>query len=172
MPVCAMKSRALKDAPSGRPHGPQSDAGGFAYDDYAFYLIAHVDHRYTLEMQAVLGADRFSRTEWRTLATLSSRDGVSIGELADITLLKRSTLSRVADRMEQQGLVVRTPRADDNRIVEVHITERGRSVFRNVLQVANRQYDRAVAGLSDADLKRLHRILRHMLGNLSRSPFA
>jgi DNA-binding MarR family transcriptional regulator len=162
----AMSARATKTKGKRRPHGPQSAKGGFAHDDYAFYLIAHVDHRYTL------GADRFSRTEWRTLAILSSQDGVSIGELADVTLIKRSTLSRVADRMEEQGLVIRKPRADDARIIEVHITERGRAFFQDILGVANRQYERAVEGLSDADLDRFHKTLRHMLDNLTRSPFA
>lgn len=168
----AMSDRASKSRGKRRPHGPRAAKGGFAHEDYAFYLIAHVDHRYTLEMQAALGADRFSRAEWRTLAILSSRDGVSIGELADVTLLKRSTLSRVADRMERQGLVTRKPREDDARIIEVYITERGRSVFQDILRVASRQYERAVEGLSDADLDRFYQTLRHMLANLNRSPFA
>lgn len=144
----------------------------FALDRYAFYLIGHVDLLYSVEMQKALGARKLGRPVWRTLVTLTQHPGLSIGEIADVTLLKRSTLSRVVDRMAADGLVRRSPREGDNRIVEVHITASGRALFDEIARVAAKQYARATDGLSRAEIDELCRMLRQMRDNLSRSPFA
>lgn len=143
----------------------------FSLESYPFYLIGHVDHRYTAEMHAAMGARALSRPVWRTLVTLDEKPGLSIGEIANITLLKRSTLSRVIDRMESEGLVERRLREADNRVVEAHLTEAGRKALARVSQVAAQQYARATKGLSEAEIAELVRMLRIMLDNLRRSPF-
>lgn len=158
-----------KDAPDS-----ETDFFGAGYDleQYALYLMAHVDHRYTVEMEAALGREKFARPKWRALASLSVRDGLSIGEMAEITLLKLSTLSRVAERMERDGLVRRQPRATDNRITEVTLTDKGRAEFQDILRVSRRQYTRATEGMDEAEVEQLCATLRKMLHNLQRSPFA
>ena len=145
---------------------------GFSLDQYPLYLMAHVDYRYTIEMEAALGRHKFTRPKWRALASLSLRDGLSIGEMAEITLLKLSTLSRVAERLEREGLVKRRPRPNDNRITEVLITEQGRQAFQEILQVSRRQYARATDGLTESEIEQLCATLNRMLRNLQTSPFA
>jgi DNA-binding MarR family transcriptional regulator len=156
----------LEDATEAADFGPD-----FRLETYPFYLIGHVDHRYTAEMQAAMGARALSRPVWRTLVTLDEKPGLSIGEIAEITLLKRSTLSRVIDRMEADGLVERRLRAGDNRVVEAHLTGAGRDALTRVSRIAAQQYARATEGLSEAEIAELVRMLRVMLDNLGRSPF-
>jgi len=168
---------ALDPRPSApASHKPETDGtffgDGYDLGQYPFYLMAHVDHRYTIEMEAALDGQTFSRPKWRTLASLSVRDGLSIGELSEITLLKLSTLSRVAERMERDGLVRRQPRAADNRITEVLITEKGRAEFQAMLRVSRQQYARATEGLAEEEIAQLCATLNKMLRNLHKSPFA
>lgn len=144
----------------------------FRLETYPFYLIGHLDQRYTAEMEAAMGAEAIGRPVWRTLLTLAQKPGLSIGEIADITLLKRSTLSRVVDRMAADGVVERRVRDADNRIIEVHITDAGLDALKAVSRIAARQYARATEGLSEAEIDELARMLRLMLDNLNRSPFA
>lgn len=142
----------------------------FRLEDYAFYLMGHVDHLYGQGLEQVLGSNKVSRAEWRSLAALAQYGRLSIGELADITLMKRPTLSRVAERLEIDGLVDRRVRPEDQRITDVTITDDGRQVFRNVLRVTGVQYARAIQGLEDSEISDLNRILRKMVRNLSESP--
>jgi len=144
----------------------------FRLSTYPFYLLGHLDHRYTEVMESALAERRLSRPMWRSLISLRDNGPRSIGQLADITLLKRSTLSRVVDRMERDGLVERRTDGDDLRIINVHITEAGQDALGHVIQVAGRVYARAIEGLSDRELNELVALLSRMLDNLSRSPYA
>jgi DNA-binding MarR family transcriptional regulator len=133
--------------------------------------MAHVDFRYNVEMEAALGRHKFSRPKWRVLASLTMRDNLSIGEMAEITLFKLSTLSRMAERLEREGLVTRQPRESDNRVTEVLITDLGRQAFQEILAVSHRQYARATKGLSLEEVEQMCVTMQKMLHNLQKSPF-
>ena len=151
---------------------PKIDHDLFAPDvrleNYPLYLIGHVDHRYSARMAATLSTQKISRPKWRCLLCLSKKNGQSISEIAEITLIERSTLSRVVDRMAADGLLRRQPRRSDARITEVHITAKGRLMLNEVLRVASAQYARTVDGLSASEIDSLCRTLKKMLENLTR----
>jgi DNA-binding MarR family transcriptional regulator len=148
---------------------PTRRDGRLDLENYAFYLISHADLRYGQAMQAALARHDLSRPKWRALGGLGHRNGQSIGELAALTLLKRSTLSRIVERLEREGLVTRRARARDRRNAEVHITAAGRKALARILEVTGRQYARATAGLSPGELDALCRMLRRLLDNLGAS---
>lgn len=150
----------------GRSEGPLR-RGVIDFDRYPFYLIAHADHRYSQAMQAALARRGLSRPKWRALGALGRRDGATIGALAAITLLKRSTLSRVVARLEREGLVRRRARAGDRRNVEVHITAAGRRALGEIMLVTAGQYRRAVAGVPAGEVERLCAVLRRVIANLA-----
>lgn len=147
---------------------PMARDGRLDLENYAFYLISHADLRYGQAMQAALTEHALSRPKWRTLAGLGDRNGQNIGELAALTLLKRSTLSRVVMRLEREGLVRRKPRPSDRRNAEVHITPNGRKALQQILRVTDAQYARATAGLKRAEVDRLCAMLRRILDNLAK----
>lgn len=159
-------TKAAASQPAGVAALPLRRDGRIDLENYAFYLISHADLRYGQAMQAALARQSLSRPKWRTLGGLGHRNGQSIGELAALTLLKRSTLSRIVERLEREGLVRRKARAADRRNAEVHITAAGRKALAEILRVTGRQYARAAAGLTRAEVDELCRMLRHMLDNL------
>ena len=52
-----------------------------------------------------------------------------MSELAESVLLSQSGVTRLVDRLEQAGLVARTPCAEDRRVMFAAITEEGRRVL-------------------------------------------
>jgi len=64
-------------------------------------------------------------TEWRVLASLEGSEGESIGTLSQLTLTKQPTLSKVVQRMENEGIVARTRVRADRRQTVVRITPKG-----------------------------------------------
>lgn len=104
---------------------------------------------------------------WRILATLSDRENLSIGDLAAIVLLKQPTLSKILDRMIEQGLVSRTPSRDDRRRVHVAITATGRILVEDLLVRAQAHEAEALAGYAAADVDALKQLLRSLIDRLS-----
>ena len=52
-------------------------------------------------------ASEFSISEWRVLATLTDSEGMSVGRLAQVSVSKQPTVTRLLDRIESKGYVER-----------------------------------------------------------------
>ena len=65
----------------------------------------------------------FTRSQWWVLTHLFRNDGVTQSELADILEVKKATLGRLLDRMEQKGWIRREGHAGDRRAKRVFLTE-------------------------------------------------
>ena len=94
-------------------------------DDYLPYLLAQASQRISGEFHREVNRAGLSVTEWRVLASLEGSDGESIGTLAQLTLTKQPTLSKVVQRMEAEGLVRRHGLRADRRQTLVRITPHG-----------------------------------------------
>lgn len=117
-------------------------AGRFA-DGYLAALLAQASQLISAEFHAVVRQAGLSVSEWRTLATLSDGAAVSIGRLAQITLLKQPTLTRLIDRMERRGQIARVPHEGDGRVTLVRITSAGRRKVSRLIRLA-RAHERRV----------------------------
>ena len=101
------------------------DAAGAFIDDYLAYLLARASHLISAEFHVVVRRARLPVLQWRVLATLADAQVSSIGEVADIVLVPQSTLTRVAARMVQAGLLLRAEDVADRRITRVRLSAKG-----------------------------------------------
>mgnify|MGYP000214368725 CR=1 FL=1 len=97
-------------------------------DDYLPYLLAQVSHRISAEFHREANQAGLSVTEWRVLASLEGSEGETIGALAELTLTKQPTLSKVVQRMEAEGLVQRFGVHTDRRQTRVRISPKGHAL--------------------------------------------
>jgi DNA-binding MarR family transcriptional regulator len=75
-----------------------------------------------------------------------SKCGVSdIGELLGVT---NAAASQMIDRLVQNGLIERTEDPDDRRAKQLRLTERGRSIVRESIEVRRRWMERLTDALS------------------------
>ena len=56
-------------------------------------------------------------------------------ELADVLAIERYNLTRLVDRLEQEGLVTRARSADDGRAAYASITDKGRTLRKKMWKV-------------------------------------
>jgi MarR family transcriptional regulator, organic hydroperoxide resistance regulator len=101
------------------------------------------------------------------LRRLWEEDGLSPGEIARRLGLATPTVTRAANRMEAAGLLRREPHPHDGRMVRLRLTDRGRSLEKDVDAEITRVTERALAGLSPADRDALTRALASIRRNLS-----
>lgn len=101
------------------------------------------------------------------LFTLSRCEGTGLrlNELNDHVLLAQSSLSRLVERLQKQGLVARESTPEDGRGVVVRLTEEGARVQREVGRAHVREIARIMGGALDgaelAELSDLTGRLRH-----------
>ncbi|WP_166350590.1 MarR family winged helix-turn-helix transcriptional regulator [Phytoactinopolyspora limicola] len=82
--------------------------------------------------------------EFDTLVNIP-RDGIRPGELAHRVILSQSAVSRLVDRLERRGYVVREEAADDSRGVMVRVTPEGRAVLHPAIRTNATVVERAFA---------------------------
>ncbi|TKD51086.1 MarR family winged helix-turn-helix transcriptional regulator [Sphingomonas baiyangensis] len=141
----------------------------FRLENSPFYLIAHADFRYHQQMDEALQHHGVSKPIYRIMTVLRERQPVSIGTLADVALTKRSTVSRIVDRMVDQGLAATAPNDADSRITDVTLTDAGQRTLDKLTPVVGEQLDRAFAGIAEADMTALLSTLRRISSNLAKA---
>ncbi|TWG86217.1 DNA-binding MarR family transcriptional regulator [Cupriavidus gilardii J11] len=133
-------------------------------DGYLPYLLARASHLISGEFHRKVEAAGLAVTEWRVLATLSDRDACTVGALADITLTKQPTLTKLLDRMEADGLVTRRrDGSPDRRHALVSISAKGRDRVRPLLEQARAHEAEVLAAFGASQGGQLKETLRRLI---------
>jgi DNA-binding MarR family transcriptional regulator len=132
-------------------------------DDYLAYLLARASHLISAEFHVVVRRARLPVLQWRVLARLADAQVSSIGEVADIVLVPQSTLTRVAARMVQAGLLLRAEDAQDRRITRVRLSAKGLKLAARLVAQARAHEAAVVEALGADDAATLKRILRRLI---------
>ena len=143
---------------------------GFRIADYPFYLVNRIAGRYAIDMSDALKAIGMDLPTWRALMILHERSPRSVTEIADQAVIRLSTMTRVVQRLDRNGLVRLTSRPSDARVTDVSITPAGVEAVWRVRDVAARMYQRAFGDFSARDLQILNQLLGRILHHLSRGP--
>jgi DNA-binding MarR family transcriptional regulator len=136
---------------------------------YLPFLLVRADTLLSAPLMAELERTGHSVPEWRILATLVDGDALSIGEIADLTILAQPTVSRWIDRLERRGHVTRTTSPDDGRRTVVHITDGGRLAADQLVAVATRRFEEVSARLATRQLRDLEALLLAVIDQLGES---
>jgi DNA-binding MarR family transcriptional regulator len=111
-------------------------AGDSFARNYLAYLLARASFIVSSEFHATLKNWELSVPEWRVLACLMDVEGLSVGELAAMALMKQPGLTKVLDRMERDQLLLRRGASSDRRRVTIHLTAKGRARVKPVQRAA------------------------------------
>jgi DNA-binding MarR family transcriptional regulator len=127
----------------------------------SFRRIVHAlrsSHRAAADV-ALTGAQLF------VLTTLGgSRKPMSVGELAERTRTDQSTVSVVAGRLVERGLIRRVRSTVDSRRVELSLTARGKTILKKIpATVAQRKLADALGQLPAAEAAALSRTLKKVV---------
>lgn len=104
---------------------------------------------------------RFGLTgpEFDVLATLGNQPGMTFKEIGENTLITKTTLTGVVDRLEQKGLVERRSCSEDRRCVRAVLTEKGDNLFREVFPDHVGRLKERLAALGNEECDDLVRML-------------
>lgn len=135
--------------------------------DYLPYLVNRVGTIIADQFgDEALAAHGLSIAMWRVMAALAAGGGQRQIDLADLTSIDASTLSRLVSRLVRMGLVTRGRAASSNREVAVKLSEKGNALVARLIPIARQCEADAIAGLSREELMVLKRCLRRVYGNM------
>jgi DNA-binding MarR family transcriptional regulator len=87
--------------------------------------------------------------------------------LAKALLVTTGTMTNRLDRLEKRGLIVRVPRSDDRRSLDVELTEEGRRQVDLAVTAHAANQREMLAPLTDRDRADLDRVVRKLITHLS-----
>lgn len=91
----------------------------------------------------------------------------SIREITARIGVAQSVTTRLVDRLEAKGVIVRTPHPDDGRAVRVSTTDEGSRAVATYLPMIDALKKRVFAGVEDADLEVFWNVLKMMETNVT-----
>lgn len=144
----------------------------FELDSHLFFWLTQVMGARDRRLNAALKRFGLRAPEWRALAALHSRHKCTTSELAELSSIDRTTLTRTVDRMEGAGWLARRSDGEDMRITRLALTAAGERLFERVWPTVAELNEAALAGLSPAAQERLRATLAQMKSNLDMEPAA
>jgi MarR family transcriptional regulator, organic hydroperoxide resistance regulator len=163
-----MKPSTAPSRRSARRNAGAAPARGtppYRITDYPLHYFAAIHWQNQINMGRVLRGVGLSVPMWRTLAALAHKDGQTIGEIAQLAVVDRSSLGRLLEDMAEEGLVEREPLADDRRALVIRLSPQGRDAFERALPLLQQHYDRLLKGISGQEFETLMSVLRRIKAN-------
>ncbi len=135
--------------------------------DYLPYLVNRVGTIIADQFgREALAEHRLSIAMWRVMAALAANGNQRQIDLAELTSIDASTLSRLVSRLVRMGLVTRSRASSSNREVSVKLSDKGGALVARLIPLARQCEADAIAGLSREELLVLKRCLRRVYGNM------
>jgi DNA-binding MarR family transcriptional regulator len=137
---------------------------------------AHEQHRLIHDIyvllddgdRRVLAALQLAPLEFAVLQRLDVADGRRLTDIGAELLCVKSTITRVVDRLEADGLVLRMPDPDDRRAQRLVLTARGVTVRDEAARLHNEAVERRLGMLAPAEQQLLLQLLYKLRAALQR----
>ena len=134
----------------------------FLLEHSPFYRLAQVEGIYQQRMQQSLKAVGMDLPRWRVLMILHEKSPSSVSEIAERAVMKLSTMTRVAQRLERDGLVKLAPNEEDARRTDVRLTASGEDAVETIRTTASRIFRQATEGFSNDEVRLLNLLLERL----------
>jgi MarR family transcriptional regulator for hemolysin len=137
----------------------------FLFSDLARLLKTHVDHK--------ARSYGMTRAQWQVLSRLERSEGLKQAELAEMLDLQPITLTRLVDRLCENGLIERRADPDDRRAKRLFLTEAARPLMDRLAVLGEEVMAEVLAGLDDDDVQlllgKLGRVKENLRGAIQKS---
>jgi DNA-binding MarR family transcriptional regulator len=99
------------------------------------------------------------------LASLASREADSAASLCKNISYDPGAMTRMIDRLEQKGLVRRTPHPEDRRATNLEITSAGRALYPQLVAAKETVAAQFLRGFGEDEIRALESMLNRLVDN-------
>ena len=154
-------------------HDPPRDPKGefpFPVSPYLFHLFATITRFRDAKLDKALRPLGLNVTRHRAIAVIALLEPCTMSELADLSAIDRTTMTRIVDQLVARGLAERATPSEDRRQVVLTLTAKGRGVYQGALKAIGDVNRGALDGLPEDVLRAVARAQQAILANLAPDP--
>jgi DNA-binding MarR family transcriptional regulator len=130
------------------------------------FLLAHICHLHHSRAHELLEALGLYRGQPPVLQALWEQQGLTHKEVATRLNIAPATVTKMIQRMEKAGFVLRKPDPEDQRVSRVYLTKAGHDIRGQVQAVWQRMEEETFAGFTQEEHMLLRRFLLQIRENL------
>ena len=97
---------------------------------------------------------------------LNEESGLTQKEVAKLTFKDNANITRMVDKLESKGLVIRQSDSNDRRTWKISITKEGVEIRDSIEPLAIEVLKKATKDMSKSDVKLFNNTLKKIMGNL------
>jgi DNA-binding MarR family transcriptional regulator len=131
-------------------------------DGYLGYLLGQANHALYKDFDAHVRAAGLSSIEWRVLATLHDSEPLTVSQLALEVLSKQPTVTKLVQRMCEQGWLALQADASDQRRTLVAATAAGRRAVKPLIERAREHEAKVLSALGATEKRALRNLLEKL----------
>ncbi|WP_244618279.1 MarR family winged helix-turn-helix transcriptional regulator [Rhodoferax sediminis] len=140
-------------------YGAQAMTARRFVDGYLGYLLGQANHAVYKDFDREVRAAGLSSIEWRVLATLHDSAPLAVSQLALEVLSKQPTVTKLVQRMSEQGWVRLAADPGDQRRTLVAITAAGQAVVKPLIEKAKQHEAQTLRVLNATETVALKKLL-------------
>nr|WP_255428120.1 MarR family transcriptional regulator [Ramlibacter cellulosilyticus] len=127
-------------------------------------MLGQANHALYKDFDSHVRAAGLSSIEWRVLATLQDGPPLTVSQLAHDVLSKQPTVTKLVQRMAEQGWVTLLADPADQRRTLVAATGAGRKLVRPLLEKARARESEMLRTLGASEQAALRKLLAKLAG--------
>lgn len=104
--------------------------------------------------------------QWAPMLFLHTGDACTAAELARCCMQNAAGMTRLLDRLEAKGLIVRRRSRDDRRVIHIELTEDGRQAVEVVPALLREVNQLAMQGFSEQEVAQFKGYLQRILSTI------
>ncbi|GAB3106533.1 hypothetical protein GCM10027217_32050 [Pseudomaricurvus hydrocarbonicus] len=107
-----------------------------------------------------------TRTQWQVMTVLKRHEGINQGRLAEHLDVEPITLCRMADRLQEAGMVERRRDPTDRRVWRLYLTDKAKQLSEELKPLGQEVLSEAMEGVSAQEREMMSQSLQQMRLNL------
>ena len=149
---------------------PNDPAYPFETPTYLFHLLVAIDRQRDLRLEERMRGLGLTVQRYRAVGVIARLEPCTMSELADYSVVERTTMTRIIDQLVVEGLVERNSTTADRRKVLLTLTPPGRELYNRAVQIIVDLNREMVAGIAPSSQAEMIRAEEAMLRNLVEEP--
>ncbi|MCR9079190.1 MAG: MarR family winged helix-turn-helix transcriptional regulator [Hyphomonadaceae bacterium] len=140
-----------------------TDSPALKLDGFLPYRLSVLSNAVSSKIAAIYEREfELSVWQWRIIAVLGEREGLTSTEVAQRTLMDKPTVSRAAASLIERGILERHIDADDRRRAPMRLTEEGQAIYAAVIPRALENERELLDALTADEAETLHALLSRL----------
>lgn len=144
------------------------DIDNFDRREWVFYWVTLVAARYEQKLETYLKNEGLDIPSWRVLMLMHPEKPRSVSFLANQSITKQSTMTRIVYRMRDKGLVTVKTSQEDGRVSVVSVTDKGYKLRQKAWKIVRQSTNQTFESMENEEIDELNANLSLIFDRLER----